>query len=101
MRKELVTIGLAENGEGEDHKVEDKTEAVKNAQTGDEADEATFETKICFEENTDGQKVSCKVNNNTVVRYIVNMKDSGQLNFFQLQDHIDTLPHKYKFTDHF
>ena len=54
MRKELVAIGLAENGEGEDQKVEDQAEAVKNAQAGDEADEATFETKICFEENTDG-----------------------------------------------
>ena len=54
MRKELVAIGLAENWEGEDQKVEDQAEAVKNAQAGDEADEATFEAKICFEENTDG-----------------------------------------------
>ena len=54
MRKELVTIGLAENGEGEDDKGEDQTEAVKNAQAEDEADKATFETKIGFAENTDG-----------------------------------------------
>ena len=54
VRQDLVPVGLAEEGDGEDGQVEDKTEAVKYAQVGDEAGEAALETKICFPEDTDG-----------------------------------------------
>jgi hypothetical protein len=56
--QDLVPKGLAEEGEGEDGKVEDETEAVKYAKVGDEAGEAALETKIGFPENTDSGKIS-------------------------------------------
>jgi hypothetical protein len=56
--QDLVSVGLAEEGEGEDAKVEDEAEAVEYAQVGDEAGEAAIETKICFPEDTDSDNIS-------------------------------------------
>ena len=41
-----MAVGLTEQGEGEDGKVEEDTETVKDAKVGNESSEGALETKV-------------------------------------------------------
>ena len=47
-----MAVGLTEQGEGEDGKVEEDTETVNDAQVGNESSEGTLETKVNVKEHS-------------------------------------------------
>ena len=54
---DLVAVGLTEQGEGEDGKVEEDTETVKDAQVGNESSEGTLETKVNVKEHSQSGQI--------------------------------------------
>ena len=47
-----MAVGLTEQGEGEDGKVEEDTETVKDAKVGNESSEGGLETKVNVKEHS-------------------------------------------------
>ena len=47
-----MAVGFTEQGEGENGKVEENTEAVKDAKVGNESSEGTLETKVNVKEHS-------------------------------------------------